>query len=292
MEKKFKCQSCGHIFTADTNQYVTCPKCDSDNVTIVKKKSPLILIGIIIVAVFVLAVGAVLAYKLQNKEKSTYNTPILEDEQLTEDNTLMTEEKIEELIANVLPEQIEFTSVGTPHYDESSSTYSLKVAAKIPTGTTVLYEVSDITNGKVIASNTSGAFMGLKPIAVDTSNPESAYNVKAKAMKGAECIDSISQMVSGFTPAVTVSTPMTTSELQTLINNKDIVALSNNPKIAHHVDIECRGDLGDAIPPTGLTQIVSHIKMGAWESVKVVSVGLDSQNCINKAVITPILPNE
>ena len=34
MEKQFKCQACGHVFTADTNKYVTCPNCESDNVAI------------------------------------------------------------------------------------------------------------------------------------------------------------------------------------------------------------------------------------------------------------------
>lgn len=288
MEKKFKCQSCGHEFVADTNQYVTCPQCDSDNVAIAKKKSPVLMIVLIAVAVFILALGGVFAVKHFGNASETDSIPVPEPLPVPHEQL---DQEIEEGIEKALPEQIAWVSLGTPQYDEATDTYTIKVEAKIPDGATASYEVSELVSGKVIATNANGLFVKLAPIAKSAGNPESAYNVTARAMKNNQCVDSISQMVSGFTPVVKNVTPMTAAELQTLINNKDIVALSNNPKIASHVEIVCQGNLGDATPPTGLTQIVTHIKMGNWDSVKVNSVGLDSRNCINKVVITPVLPD-
>ena len=294
MEKKFKCQSCGHEFVADTNQYVTCPKCDSDNIALVKTTSPVLKIVLLVVAALAIIGGVVAAIKAyQNREiddTAGGDEPIIEEQ-----DSIVTEEKIIEDIERNLPEEIVFTTTGTPVYDIASGTYSVNVAARVqgasdPSAFTMTYSVSELGSDKTIATNETGSFRGLRPIVESAANPECTYQIIARAMNDGACVDSISTNISGFVVVATNIDKISTAQVQAIIDSKSSAAISNNPHFASSVAVRCNGDTGDSHAPKTLSKLIKDISMGIFEGARVVSLEYDNNNRVTTVIVTLIIP--
>ncbi len=303
MEKKFKCQSCGTEFMADTNQYVTCPKCDSDNVALSKGNTSIVKILIIIFASLIVIGGAVVAIIKLNGKSSDGATDYssASQELLIESNSTETDEPKEETVIPIEYEkpEISFSTIGTPAYDSATDTYSISVKATIQgpqsSDYTVNYKVSSIDGSKTIATNNTGMFINLKPIATGSNNPEASYLITALAMKGNECVDSVPTIIPGFkVVSRTLVEKMTVAEAQSLIDNKaSATVTANNPKLAANVQIRCNGNTGGEPAPKTLRKLIERLKMSdVWTGARVVSLEYDDNNCVKCIVITPILTNE
>ena len=300
MEKKFKCQSCGTEFMADTNQYVTCPNCDSDNVALAKGGSKVFkIIAIIIAALVVIGVAAIVILKVMNNT-SAEPAPTTTPDPIVNEPVEPGVEPAEAIIPLEYEKpEIAFTKVGIPAYDTENDSYSISVTATIQgpqaSDFTVNYKVSDIAGTKVIATSNSGIFVGLKPIAVSANNPEASYQITALAMKGNECVDSVSTTVSDFkVKSRNLVEKMTVAEVQALIDSKASASVTaNNPRLAANVSIRCNGNTGGEPAPKTLRKLIERLKMSdAWEGARVVSLEYDDNNCVKCIVITPVLSNE
>ncbi len=298
MEKKFKCQSCGHEFVADTNKYVTCPNCESDNVALAKSSSPVLKIVLIAVAALVVIGGAVAVIlninKSDDSEPSNNNIEELKGKEATA--PVVTEEQVIEEIEESLPQEIVFTSKGTPAYDEASDSYSVNVAARVQGGNsgdfTISYTVTNLDGSKVITTSNTGNFMGLKPIAKSASNPEASYQFVARAMRGDKCVDSLTTTIPGFNVIPRGVEKMTVAEVQALIDKKASVSeIASNPRLAENVRVRCQGEMAGA--PSSLNRLIKQFSMGTGLiGARVVSLEYDQQNRVNCVVFTPIMSNE
>lgn len=298
MEKKFKCQSCGHEFIADTNKYVTCPNCESDNVALAKSSSPVLKIVLIAVAALVVIGGIVAAFMFSSgsKESDTETQSIVKINDTEAPAPVVTEEQVIEEIEESLPQEIVFTSKGTPAYDEASDSYSVNVAARVQGGNsgdfTISYTVTNLDGSKVITTSNTGNFMGLKPIAKSAANPEASYQFVARAMRGDKCVDSLSTTIPGFNVIPRGVEKMTIAEVQALIDKKASVSeIAGNPRLAENVRVRCQGDMAGA--PTSLNRLIKQFSMGTGLiGARVVSLEYDQQNRVNCVVFTPIMSNE
>lgn len=289
MEKKFKCQSCGHEFVADTNQYVTCPKCDSDNIALVKSSGSALKIILIAGGALIVIAGIVAAIMILKNDKADKPTPPVPPDPAPVD-TVVTEEKVIEQIEESMPEGIEFTATGTPAYKEADETYSVTVAARVRGANagdySLSYTIADFTTGKAIATNTTGTFAGLRPIAASVNNPESSYTVTARAMHGSQCVDSISTSIPGFRVVERNIVKMTVAEVQALIDNHSTAALAGNQRLAETIAVTCQGDTGGNPAPRTLSKLIKDISMGIYSGARVVSLGYDSHNRVNSVTVT------
>lgn len=298
MEKKFKCQSCGHEFVADTNKYVTCPNCESDNVALAKGSSALKIVLIAVAALVVVGgiVAAVIKLSGDKESSQPEPDPIATNDEEQTPSPVVTEEQVIEDIEESLPQEIVFTAKGTPQYDESTDSYSVNVAARVQGGNssdfTISYTVSNLDGSKTIASNNTGNFTRLAPIAKTNANPESSYLFTARAMRGNQCVDSLTTTIPGFNVVPRGVEKMTVAEVQALIDKKATVTeLSSNPRLAANVQVRCQGNLEGA--PTSLSRLIKQFSMGTGLiGARVVSLEYDSQNRVNCVVYTPIMSNE
>lgn len=285
MEKKFICQQCGKEFMADTNNYVTCPVCDSDNVTIVKKKSPIMMIAIIAAAVVVTVSGALVVWKLSSRGSDTGQEDVFVP---VDTVAAVVEENLDTVPAGYeLPAEISFKRVGTPEFDKASGSYSLIVTANIPEGYKGKYTLLDIDGKNIIISNESGIFLSVKPLAASKNNPEAAYRVKVEAI-GTPALEPIETTVGGFVEIKKSSGPLlTAADVQRMLDKSDLSGLSDKTRFAQPVKVVCTRTLAGEPAPTSLSQILDHIMMGVWNGVTVNSVGTDDTGRVNVVTVTP-----
>lgn len=295
MEKKFKCQSCGNEFMADTSRYVTCPKCESDNVALKKEGLPWLKIVICAVAAVAVIVGIILAVKFFGHKKSDdtgYTTPV---EIVTDNPTEITEAEQQAIddIAKELPVSITFQA-GAPVYNSASGTYSVEVKANLENVDASQYKIvyTALTiEGKAVASNETGKFSGLQPIK-DAANPECTYIFLAEALKGGELVAKNETEIPGFKemPKQTIE-KMTVAEMQALIDARTSVEdLKKNLKLAPSITTRCEKDYPGYNPPTSLNRLIQSFKLNKkLLDVKVVSLGYNDAGQVNYVVFNPIL---
>lgn len=301
MEKKFKCQSCGNEFIADTNQYVTCPKCDSDNIALIKNTSPIVKISIISLASLIAITGITLAFiKLTDNNGSDSEQTVFLDTPATNIETpqVISEEQVIEDIEDKLPQEIVFNSIGTPAYDDSTNSYSITVTAKVQgrdnTSYSMTYTATSLDGRTTIANSTSGNFIGLKPIETNVSNPEASYQFIARAMLGNQCIDSLSTMVPGFKKVQQNVAKMSISDVQALIDNRASSAITaTTPGLASNVRARCQGDMGGSPAPKSLRKLIDRISMNSdLAGARVISLEYDGNNIVTCVVYAPIMSND
>lgn len=301
MEKKFKCESCGCVFDADINHYVTCPQCQSDNVSLVKGSSiaPKILIGL--GAVVLLAGVGYAAYYFMNREPENDVYETHESVAVIHQEEPVFDDADAESIAQIekdLPHDLVWLNPGTtPVYDKASNSYSVTVKAYVQGAEAsdfkLTYEATQVGSDKVVATSETGAFTGLAPIAASKNNPESTYTIRAIAKRSQEPVDTAYTNVSGFVVFVQPVSQMSVAEMQKIIDNKTSVsALSSNPQLAKSVKVQCKGSMGDEAVPTSLDRLIKQIKMdNSLVGARVISLGYDDSNKVNLVVFEPVLAN-
>lgn len=278
MEKKFICQSCGAIFSADTNKYVTCPKCGSDNVALKRNSISWKLILGIVVGIIVVIVAALAIIFPKPDPVESLPTP---------DPKPIPVETIKEKIPYVddFKDELTWDSIGQPQYNKATKSYTFSVKAK---GASRIQYILRTFEGEDVKKTEDGAFANIPGIS------GGIYIVFAIAQdENKACGDSISQIIEGF-EIVNEQQPiekMTVAQMQQYIDQYDPATTKRNRAISNSVVIVCQGDLGGQSAPTSISQLKSNINMGCWNGVSVVSLGYDSNNAVNKIVVTPILPD-
>lgn len=289
MEKKFVCKSCGNVFMADTNKYVTCPSCESDNVEVAKGNGAWlkwVLIGVGGLAV----VGAVVAIVLTLGKKSDTYIPeyvpgTYQEEQPETPTQTVNNDVIEDKIAKDLPMAVVFKTPGNPIYDKGTKTYTVTVTAEIQNGNgdyTIEYSASPKGSDKEVATSKTGKFTGLAPI-TDKTNIDCTYVFTARAMKNGECVMSETTEIADFKPVPEASqiTPMTVAEMQALLQPGTSVSKLKSDRIAANAVAKYNGK---SIP---LAKVLNNFTMGIWDSVKVNSLQHDDMNRVIAVNITP-----
>lgn len=292
MEKKFKCQQCGHEFMADTNKYVTCPNCDSDNVALAKSSSPVLKIVLIVVAALV-AVGAIVWALLTFTGGNDNETEYYDDTQTEDSYTAapaMTEEAVVEEIAAAMPEEIVWISTPAPVFDAATGKYKINVIAKVQGSNsdkfTINYVVTSL-DGKEIATSEDGVFTNIPPVTNTKDNPESMYTFTARAMRDGECVQTISYDIPDFKVVKNEDKSvdkMTIAQMQNLIDTHALI--SGNPQLASTVRAKCQGTMGDDVPPTELKNLIRYCKMNDAK-VRVISLEYDEQGRVTCVVYAP-----
>ena len=297
MEKKFKCQSCGHEFVADTNQYVTCPKCDSDNIALVKTTSPVLKIVLLVVAALAIIGGVVAAgTAFLNREPDVTtggDEPIIEEQ-----DSVVTEEKIIEKIDQNMPEQLELESVGEPAYDEKTGTYSVSVKANVehasnPSTFSICYTISELGSNKAIATNETGNFSGLRPIIKSNVNPDCSYQVTARAIKDNVCVDTIPAIIPGFVVQASNIEKISVAEAEALINKKKTVEITNSGHFGPDVNVYCNGGNESDEIPNDLNKFILFLKSNSsvYRGVRVNKLDYNNKNLVTAVYLT-LIPNE
>lgn len=295
MEKKFKCQSCSNVFTADTNTFITCPKCHSDNISVVKSSLNVkVIIGIVAALV---VVGGVVAFLLLSGGKgkpATYAAQQTETQDIDDPVNPPIDPAEEEPIEG-LAGKIEFGNVGLPQYDENNKTYTVQIQAEIQGDNSgdfkIVYVAKNLETNAVIAESKTGIFTSLQPIPKSPSNPESAYRFVARAMKGEVCTDSIDTNISGFVVHAVEVKKVSLAEIQNLIDSKASVSvIANIPGLSKKPVLRCQGDSDGESLPTTLNELIRLIKMpNNWVGAKIINVDYDDNNFVTAIVYTPVI---
>lgn len=278
MEKKFKCQSCGHFFSADTSKYVTCPQCGSDNVSLTKSDNKVLKFVLIGLGAIVVAGGvyfAVTKFMKSEPKESTYTPPVVAqhdepaagNEPATTTNTDGVSQDYVDQIAQSLPCELQFKNVGTPKYNEASKAFSLSATADIINGQTDGIKVSytlETRDGQLISTSNDGQFTSVKP-AAEATNPDGVYILKASAFKGTECISVIDKEVSGFIAPKPIQVPrLTVADVQALIDNRvGAATLKANKSLTDPCNVRCQNKISN--PPQNLARLIETIDMSGGD---------------------------
>lgn len=279
MIKKFKCIACGKKFDADDKDAIVCPKCHSDNVTPVK---PNFIKPIGIILALLLSVGAGMFITKQFKGNGGYTPP--------EDTFVLTGDSDTISYYNINPELVKEIEIKNtkPVYNKATKSYSFSISVKnIPEGARVTYELCeeyDPQNNikKVLKTSYDGKFEGIPA----SKNELNTYFVVVSTLgNDGQVVASRDREIDGFEDVKPVTTRITKAQLQSMINRRDIALQGKNHLISNNVVIHVKEG---EIPPETFQDVFNNLKFGIWNSVSVVSVGYDSEDRVNKVVLSVV----
>lgn len=288
MEKQFKCQACGHVFTADTNKYVTCPNCESDNVAIENGSKKIIpIIGGIVGGLVVLAgvFFGVKYFKDHQSAETQYNTPDpapdVKDNPKEDIKEIVPPEIIENLPASV---SIDNTQ---PVYNASTGKYSIQLNVTVEKieGYTLKIEAINYENGALVESSSDGKFTKLPP-ATSAANPDGFYVFRVEVYKDGKVAKTDEKLIPGFRKVESNIKKITALEVQNLINSGITAAdLQKNKGFASSVSVSCTNPK-DGYAPNNFSKLLKDLHMGTITAVQVSNVNYNSMNQINNITVT------
>lgn len=280
MIKKFKCVACGKKFDADDKDSIVCPKCHSDNVTPVKPNY-IIPIGIFLLLIISIGAGMFVTKQLKgegNLTPSPKDSIVLTDAIDTKSYYDIDPELMKEII-------IENTK---PAYDKTTKSYNFSVSVKnVPEGSKITYELCgeyDPQNKikKVLMTSTDGVFESVPA----SKNELGTYFVVVSVIgKDGQVITSKDREIDGFEDVKPVTTRLAKAQLQSMINRRDRALQGGNHNISNNVVILVRGD---SYKPETFQDVFNNLEFGIWQSVSVISVDYDSDNRVNKVVLSVV----
>lgn len=280
MIKKFKCISCGRKFDADDKDAIVCPKCHSDNV---KPVTPNYIKPIGIVLALIISIGAGMFVTKQLKGGGGF-TPSPSPVILGDSDTIPSPYYPDpELMKEIIIENTK------PVYDKTTKSYSLSVSVKnVPEGSKVTYELCEEYDPKnkikkVLKLSDDGKFNGIPA----SKNECSTYYVVVTAMgSDGQVLSSRDREIGGFEEVKPVPIRLTKAQLQSMINRRDGALQGGNYQISNSVAIQISE--GGGIAPETFQDVFNNLEFNTWRSVSVVSVGYDSENRVNKVVLSVV----
>lgn len=288
MEKQFKCQACGHVFTADTNKYVTCPNCESDNVAIDNGSKKIIpIVGGIVGGLVVLAgvFFGVKYFKDHQSAETVYDTPVpvppVDNSTSEETVTEVPKEIIENLPASV---SINNTQ---PVYNASTGKYSITLDVKVEKieGYTMKIEALSYENGALVESSADGKFTKLPP-ATSAANPDGFYVFRVEVYKDGKVAKTEEKLIPGFRKVESNIKKITALEVQNLINSGITAAdLQKNKSFASSVSVSCTNPK-DGYAPNNFSKLLKDLHMGTITAVQVSNVNYNSMNQVNNITVS------
>lgn len=269
MISNFKCKKCGAVFRADDSEFVSCPRCSSDNVTPIRRGGGGKNYLLIALGVLVAVVVCVIIYLWPDKPVIPVDTP--ESDPTTIDTT--------GLSPSLLPLSLEITD--QPKANSSNSTYSLTVGCKnLEKDQKITYGIYRMDGRTLVAESTDGNFTN-----IPASEDNGIYLIKAHV----EGVNDASQPgafeQAGFDKIEKVTDKMTVTQIQKIIDKRDISAVYKSP-IIKTCKIIYRGISADEYKPKDLGELFSHLNMSDWRGVKVESVTYNSDNYVNSITVT------
>lgn len=287
MEKQFKCQACGHVFTADTNKYVTCPNCESDNVAIDNGSKKIIpIVGGIVGGLVVLA-GVFFGVKYLKDHSSSaeteYDTPA--PAPVVENTTTEETEVPKEIIEN-LPASVSINNT-QPVYNASTGKYSIQLNVTVEKieGYTVKIDALSYENGSLVESSADGKFTKLPP-ATSAANPDGFYVFRVEVHKDGKVAKTEEKLIPGFRKVESNIKKITALEVQNLINSGITAAdLQKNKGFASSVSVSCTNPK-DGYAPNNFSKLLKDLHMGTITAVQVSNVNYNSMNQINNITVT------
>lgn len=274
MISNFKCKKCGAVFRADDKEYVSCPRCSSDNVTPIRRggggKNYLLIALGVIVAVVIGVVIYIKPWESSGGEEQTGGggdtIPVGHVDPIPDDPSLF-------------PLSLEI--IDQPKANTSNSTYSLTVGCKyLLSDQKITYGIYRMDGKTLVAESADGKFKN-----IPASDDNGIYLIKAHV----EGVDDASQPgifeQAGFDKIEEVTDKMTVAQIQKIIDKRDISAVYKSP-IIKTCKITYRGISADEYKPKDLGDLFSHINISDWRGVKVESVTYNSDNYVNSITVT------
>lgn len=289
MEKQFKCQACGHVFTADTNKYVTCPNCESDNVAIENGSKKIIpIIGGIVGGLVVLA-GVFFGVKYlkdRPSEDTGYDTPAITTPTVENTTSEETETEVPKEIIENLPASVSIDNT-QPVYNASTGKYSIQLNVTVEKieGYTLKIEAINYENGALVESSSDGKFTKLPP-ATSAANPDGFYVFRVEVYKDGKVAKTDEKLIPGFRKVESNIKKITALEVQNLINSGITAAdLQKNKGFASSVSVSCTNPK-DGYAPNNFSKLLKDLHMGTITAVQVSNVNYNSMNQINNITVT------
>lgn len=277
MERKFQCKDCGVMFDSNDLTMVNCPSCGSDNVVPSKPKSKMpkyIAIGILAV---ILAFGIGLLVKTLRGTAEVKEDDI---DDIVEDTALIVEEDISEMPNDIVVGLAPLQLVKKVTGDSKTKTYSFTVApSNTIDGNTYKYQLIDFATGKMVKEQAAGVFTGIAP----ASDADGSYIVKAFAYdaKGAQVEDATLTIIGCVKFPEGNIKKRTVAEVQADINHMIKSQSTKNITSSWTYSKNVRFTCSDGEKINSFGEILEQINLGLWSSVKVGSVGYDSENRVN-----------
>jgi DNA-directed RNA polymerase subunit RPC12/RpoP len=288
MIRKFKCIACGKKFDADDKDTIVCPKCHSDNVKPVK---PDFLKPIGLAVVLLVSVGAGMFVTKQCKSQDVLDpTPVscCSDCDTCRCNpcrcdSIPPDPFISDDVIDIQLNKLD--------YDKATKSYSLSVTAEnLPEGGNVLYELCqeyDPKNNikKVVMTSNDGVF---KNVPASKNECNTYFVVVTVSGDDGQVISSKDREFEGFVEVMHVTSRITKDQLQGMIKRHDAALQGGNHNISNNVMILVKGS---GLKPETFQDVYNNLEFDVWRSVTVLSVDYDSENRVNKVVLS-VVPGE
>ena len=274
MIRKFECKDCKHRFEADDAGQVLCSKCNSDNVEYAHFHLPPVVwkVGGIILLVAILAI---VATNIDLKQSADGPEPIAVKDSLdhARDTTYVNETGL------TLPPII---NIGELVFEEDG--YTFEVTVENAPALKFYYVILDSYNHKkVIAKSSDGKFKGVPFSTADGG----CYDVALMDVSADTLICCIEK--TGFIKQKAVTKKMPVSELQSLIDSRDVslMGVGENDYLNPDYKLKISGLPSDAVNvPTTLGEVFDKLDNEIWSSVKVSSLEYDDMNRISVIQLT------
>ena len=284
MEKKFECRSCGKSFSAEEKGHVTCPHCGSDNVDYARIHIPYKYIGI--------STCVVLAILLLFKLNISSIFPSKNIEKIDEDTSVVIQ-NTDTINIEVINQEIEELGITIPptikgvdkieRNDDGKYNVVVKVEHAPEKGYAVV--ISDIKTNKEIAKSKDGSFNG-----IPFSSNDGKYYAQVVTSSG-EALSEKTE-ITGFLEVKDISHKLSVRELQDLINKQDKSLLGHDNEYLSPVYQIKYAELppGTESVPDNFGDVFENVKMGAWNSVEVISLDYDDSKHIS-TIMLRVNPN-
>ena len=276
---QFKCSSCGHKFESDDENYVRCPKCQSDNVAPFKPSNKKLLVIPFAVLVIAVVTYSVLTFLKQPEivepvEQTDEEVAVNDiSKGVTQDSIFHVDEK------KAIPEPV-MIQLSVPKY--SNGVYSFKATCDyLPDGVKVKYQLKDSFESKLFKESENGVFTGVAP----SSEADGSYAVVLVDASNGQKLTS--KIITGLIKVKALKEKMSKSQLQDMINKKNKALLNSHPSIVPRPTLYFSNfnSEKDKKRPVILADIFQKFTMNIWESIVITNIGYDENNMVNSVTM-------
>lgn len=271
MIRQYKCNNCGLEFKADDTLLVTCPECQSDNVSTMQVKKPILKYALIALGALLVAAGIALVVK-SVKSDTGAGEPV-PDEPIIIDPDPIPEEDITTPDSDY--KEIEPITVLFLKGDPKTEKYSFTVQTAA-TGTLKYYLTDHKTGKKTEYAAPGGNFVNVPPAGDGT------YILTIEQYDGNKLTDKGEREMPGFDPFVKAVKKLTTGEVQQYVNT----FVANNGTGLQKINASGMFAKGVKLIIEGKTCYWDDLDMemliSGCNSAIVESVGYDNMNRVNR----------
>ena len=290
MIKDFKCKSCGIVFTADDEQEVECPSCNSDNIDYFQsKKGPnktILWAGVAFIAAIGIGIGLKFIF---NGRPDVEDIAKVEDEVNIEEAQIQAEEDQIKDYGEPIRE-VTLTSNNDFKADPKTKTYSFSFNGNnLPEYAEKKYELYDHGTGKLVMSTPDGKFEKVPP----ATDQIGSYDVRLSAKAGDKTWNA-SNVVTGciaFPEAQLdkLSVAQVQALIKQMLQTNNSAVLSANPHFVKNLKFSYKGLRNDDFAPTNFSKLNQQVNMGIWSGMTVVGLRYDDNtNQIVEMTIQPV----